>query len=193
MKMLISLDLFLWNNLMPKINADIFKFKPASLLAIFYISLFYLPRKFLINYFRGKEKKIVVDTREVITGNNEVLSKLINAIQCDKNKSKFCGTLSICQTDVYNPNYKYSIGSFRINYQQNGETVNVTIQSKYRFQESSGRITKHLHNWLIIAKNSGRASEFKVQGKCWQTNLQELRLLKLKNQNQKSPKFKLLV
>jgi len=193
MQLLVRLDLFLWNHFMPNVNAGFFRNKLNAALVVVYISFFYLPRKFLLNYFRGNGKTMVINTREAITSNRKAINRLIDELQSDRSEDKDVGTVDICQTDVYHPNYKYSIGSFRINYQRNGEAVNITIQSIYRFQESSKRVTKHLHNLLFTLKNNGKANEFSVQGKCWQTNLQELRLLKEKSQNQKSPNFKLLV
>ncbi|HKI90362.1 MAG TPA: hypothetical protein VKA38_15150 [Draconibacterium sp.] len=193
MKMLLSLDFFLWNHFIPRISAEFFKNKINSSLAMTYISMYKLPRKFLIHYFRGKGQTMNVDSRQLITRNSAVLNKLVTVLQFTDDEKQVGGFLDICQTDVYQPNDKYSIGSFRINYSRIGETVQVNILSNYRFQESPDRITKHLHHWLFTLKNKGKASDFAIEGNNWTIQMNEL--FSMKNQQKLIPDLrgKLLV
>jgi len=185
MKALISLDLYLWNHFIPKIDADFFSNKFNSALAMVYISFFKLPRKYLMNYFRGGGKSLVVDTKQLIVRNPVVLNKLKDALQSDFEKGGVDGSLAIGQTDVSDPNYRYSIGSFRINYTRNDEKVLIKIYSNYRFQKSPDRITKHLHHWLFTLKNRGKANDFEIKGSNWRVQMNEL--TSMENQNKLIP------
>lgn len=192
-KVLLRLDFFLWDYFMPKINTNFFKWKINSFLALVYISIYPLPRKFLINYFRGKEKLMVINSRELIVNNHLIINKFVNKIQSEILVNKVDGTLQVCQIDVDNPNYKYSVGSFIIDYQLDHGKVKVDIHSKYEFKDSPGRITNHLHKWLYALKTKGKAHDFGIKADSWQTDLQELNILKAEHTGKKSPKFKLLV
>ena len=174
MKVLLNLDFYLWNHFVPRISAEFFKNKIYSLLAIAYISIYRLPRKFLLHFFRGEGKTMNVDTRRLITCNTFVLNKLTNVLQLSTDEIQDCGFLDICQTEVYQPGDKYSIGSFRINYSRIDETVQITIHSNYRFQESPDRITKYLHRWLFSLKSKEKANDFAVEGNKWTVQMNEL-------------------
>lgn len=193
MNMLMRLDLYLWNHFIPKINAEFFRSKFNSFLAMAYISLYKLPRKFLLNYIRGKEEIMFIDSKKLIIRNQEVLNKLKETLQSDFERGRFNGSVHICQTNIYDPNYRYSVGSFWIDYAWENEKVKISIRSNYRFQKSPDRITKHLHNWLFTMKNNRNASDFKIEGKEWITDLQELNGLNVNDMNQKTPNLKLLV
>ena len=116
---------------------------------------------------------MTVDTKCLITRNNIVLNKLVNVLQSTDEK-QFRGSLDICQTDIFQPNDKYSIGSFGINYYRSGETVQINIYSNYRFQLSPDRISKHLHHWLFVVKNKGKANDFAIEGNNWTVKMNEL-------------------
>ena len=193
MKMLVALDLYLWNRFIPKINADFFKNKFNSILVMAYISLYRLPRRFLINYFLGRGKVMVVDSKELIIRNPVIFEKLKETIRDDIAKGRTGGSLPVSQTDVYDPVYKYSVGSFNIRYVLVVETIILNIESDYRFQESPERITKYLHNWLYTMKNNGNARDFKIIGIDWITDLNELNTVKVKDTNQKLIKLHVLV
>lgn len=174
MKMLIQFDLYLWNHFIPKIDADFFERKINSILAMLYISLFKMPRKFLFNYFRGEGKTMFVDTRELVTRNQVVLNKLADAVQTDAEKGKSNGSVVIAQTDISDPNYRYSVGSFHLNYKLQDGLVIVKLSSSYRFRNSTDRITKHLHHWLFTLKNKGKANDYAVEGQNWTIPVKEL-------------------
>ncbi len=193
MKILLTLDLFIWNYFIPNINAKIFKNRMIALLALVYVSMFKLPRKFLMNYFRGKGNHIPIDTKEFITGNYAVLNKLIDAISRYNSGGFKDGFLDICQTDVYDPNYKYSVGSFRINYSLSGENVIIAIRSNYGFGLYSDRITKHLHRWLYSLKTKGYTKDFKIEGNAWLISSSKLMSSKIENQVKKSSNFNFLI
>lgn len=188
MNMLLNLDFYLWTHFVPRISESFFKSKINSSLAMAYISLHRLPRRFLLHYFMGKGQAITIDTRQLITRNNSVLNKLVNALQCAVNEKQLVGSLDICQTDIFQPNDKYSVGSFRINYNISGGTVQLDISSNYRFQLSPDRITKHLHRWLFMLKNKGKANDFAITGNNWTVELNEL--TSLGNQLQLIPELR---
>lgn len=170
--MLLKLDFFLWRYFIPRINADFFKSKIHSSLAIVYISLFRWPRKFLIHYFFGKGKKMNVDTKRLITRNSSVLNKLINEMKV--NEERNAGFVEVAQTELYQPNDKYSVGSFRIHYQKLSDTVKISMYSYYRFQEAPDRISRYLHQWLYTLKSKAMASDFAVEGNTWVVRLGQL-------------------
>ncbi|MCG6187093.1 hypothetical protein [Maribellus maritimus] len=190
MKLLMSIDLYLWNHFVPKISEDFFKRKFNSVLAMLYISLFKLPRKFLINYFRGQGKSMVVDTQKLVVENETVLNKLKSSVQQSYRTIQKSGSLFISQADVCNPTYKYSIGSFGINYKFKGATVEVNMHSNYRFQESPDRITRRLHHWLFTLN---KTNDFEIVGNNWTTSVNELLSLTSEKQQKNEPKLKLLV
>lgn len=193
MKMSVTLDLYLWNHFIPKISIDFFRSKFNAVLVMAYVSLYRLPRKFLINYFLGKGKVMVVDSKELITRNPVVFEKLKGTLRSDISKGRVGGSLHISQTDVYNPIYKYSVGSFNIKYLLIGEAVILTIESDYKFQKSPERLTKYLHNWLYTLKSNGNAQDFEIIGIDWITDLNELILLQPEKVVVKIPRLKLLV
>ena len=174
MNILLSLDFYMWNHFVPRISAEFFKNRFNSSLALAYISVYRLPRKFLLHYFRGKGQTMNVGTRRLITRNTAVLNKLVNVLKLSADDKQDSGVLDICQTEIYQPGDKYSIGSFRINYFRIDETVQLTIHSNYRFQESPDRITKHLHHRLFSLKSKEKASDFAVEGNKWTVQMNEL-------------------
>lgn len=174
MKMILSLDTYLWNHIIPKIDKNFFRYKFNSVLAVTYISLYHLPRKYLVNYFNGKGKTLFLDTQKLIMNNQVVLNKLIETIQSDVKYGRTEGALAIGQTYISDPNYRYSLGSFQLKYLIVENTVQINIQSNYRFQESPDRITKYLHHWLFSLKNKGKANDFAIEGNNWTVQMNDL-------------------
>jgi len=170
--MLLKLDFFLWRCVIPRINADFFKNKMNSTLAIAYISLFRFPRKFLIHYFFGKGKKMKIDTRRLISRNRAVLKKMVN--EMGQNEKQNAGCIDFAQTELFQPNDRYSVGSFRIHYQKESETVKIRLYSYYHFQEAPDRITRYLHHWLHTLKSKGWARDFTVEGNTWKVRVDQL-------------------
>ena len=193
MKLLMSIDFYLWNHWIPKMNEDFFKQRLNSIVVIMYISLFNLPRKFVLNYIYGKGKSMVIDTKKLITQNNEVLTSLKHSVQQSIKRGQANGAIDICQTEIYNPNYKYSLGSLTINYTLNGEIVKLSIWSRYRFQNSPERITRHLHHWLFALKEKGKTADFDVIGNDWIIRTNQLLSLEAKKQYPNQPRLKVLV
>lgn len=189
MNILSTFDLYLWNYYVPKISEENFKNRMFCLFAMAYISVFKLPRKFLINYFRGNGKEMVIETSKLIVSNYVVFNKFFEAISTSINKGLTEGSLNICQTDVHDPNYKYSIGSFTINYSLNGESIEIIVNSGYHFQLYPNRLTKHLHSWLYSLTNNGYAMKFKIKGNPWTTSFSELVSAKVSNKPKKHPKY----
>lgn len=189
MKILSTFDLYLWNYYVPKINEENFKNRMFRFFAMAYISVFKLPRKFLTNYFQGNGKEMVIETSKLIVSNYVVFNKFFEAISTSISKGLTEGSLNICQTDVHDPNYKYSIGSFTINYSLYGESIEITVNSGYHFQLHPNRLTKHLHSWLYSLTTKGYAMNFKIKGNTWTTSFAELASAKVSNKPKKHPKY----
>ncbi len=100
MKILMNLDFYLWNHFVPGISTDFFKRRYNSVLALLYVSLFKLPRKFLLNYLKGNGKAMVLDTQELITRNYEVLNKWKHSVQLAMEERQKRGVLSVSQVDI---------------------------------------------------------------------------------------------
>ena len=143
-------------------------------MAMVYISIYRLPRNFLIHYVWGNGQTLNVNTQSLITRNTVVLNKLKNVLQLSAEKKQVSGFVDIFQTEIYQPGDRYSIGSFRLNFSRIDETVQLNIRSNYRYQESSDRITKHLHQWLFSFENKGKASGFAIEGNNWSVQINEL-------------------
>ncbi len=193
MKILMNLDFYLWNHFVPGISTDFFKRRYNSVLALLYVSLFKLPRKFLLNYLKGNGKAMVLDTQKLITRNYEVLNKWKHSVQLAMEERQKRGVLSVSQVDICNPNYKYSIGSFSVNYFIKDGIVVTNIQSVYRFQNNPDRITKHLHNWLFSLRNKGITNDFDIIGIEWKIGLNELNSLIPEKYIEKHHRLKVLV
>lgn len=192
MKILPTLDLFLCNYFVPNISEKNFKNRIFCLLALAYISAFKLPRKFLINYFRGNGNDMVIDTRKLILNNDLVFNKFFEAISTSLSQGSTEGSLDICQTDVHDPNYQYSIGSFTINYSFHGDSIETTADSGYHFHPYPDRLTKHLHSWLYTQTVKGSARNFKIKGNPWTTSFSELASAKVRHKPGRHPKFTVL-
>ncbi len=188
MKILTTFDLYLCDYFLPKISEENFKNRIFCLFAITYISVFKLPRKFLINYFRGNGKEMVIETRKLIISNYVVFNNFFEAISTSINKGLTEGSLNICQTDVHDPNYRYSIGSFTINYSLYGESIEINVNSGYNFQPYPDRLTKHLHRWLYSMTTKGYVMNFKIRGNSWTTSFSELASAKVSNTPKRFPK-----
>ena len=193
MKTVSTFDLYLWNLYVPKLSEESFKNRLVCLLAVSYISVYKLPRKCLVNYFRAKGSDMVIDSDEVIMNNQEVLNQLTEAIGSSKRNGSTAGSLRICQTDVHKPNYKYSIGSFTINYLIHDESIEISIKSGYHFQLNPDRLTRHLHSWFHLLTTKGHAKSFEIKGNSWTTSFPELLAAKKKKKAERQPKLSLLI
>jgi hypothetical protein len=173
---------------MPKLKEKSFKNRMLCFVALAYISMFKLPRKFLVNYFRGKGKAMIVDTNKLILSNNIVLDKFAEAITSAKKNGSTKGYLRICQTDVHDPNYKYSIGSFTIQYSIHDESIEAAIESGYHFKHNPNRLTRHLHSWLFSLATKGYAKSFNVKGSLMTLTFSELDAAKINSKPGRQPK-----
>ena len=172
--MLFTLNLYIWKYILPSLKQDLFKSKLFSVLTLLYISLFSIPRKFLLHYFFGKGKHFQVDTQKLISENSLVYQK-INSELFSITKRNKSGVLRISQTDLFNPQYRYSIGSFEISYSIENEKVVLRAASKYRYGQNNNRLSMHLHNWLNQIAQNGRANDFRIIGTEWSIDLLEFR------------------
>lgn len=188
MKISTTFDLYLCDYFLPKVSEDSFKNRIFCLFALTYISVFKLPRKFLINYFRGNGKEMVIESKKMIISNYVVFNRFFEEISTSRNKGFTKGAMSICQTDVHNPNYRYSVGSFTINYSLNGGSIEISVNSDYNFKPNPDRLTKHLHSWLYSMTTKGYAMSFKVRGNSWTTSFSELASIKDSNKPKRMPK-----
>ncbi len=182
---ILTIDLFLWKYLIPYLNPHIFKSKIISVAAIFYISCFKLPRKFISHYFKGNGQDLNIDSKEIIMKNPLVYDKLISAILETQKPGQFENTLRINQSCVCNPIYRYSVGSFDIFYSFSDELINISTSTKYMFLNNSSRITKYLHNWLFSLKEKGYANDFDVIGNQWTLTYSELLSIKTEDRFRK--------
>jgi len=183
-----TFDLYLTDYLLPKVSEVSFKNRVFCLFAMTYISIFKLPRKFLINYFRGNGKEMVIESKKLIISNHVVFNKIFEEISDSINKGLTKGSINICQTDVYEPNFRYSIGSFTIYYSLNGESIEINVKSDYNFKSYPERLTKYLHSWLYSMSIKGYAMNFKIRGNSWTTSFSELASTKESNKPKRIPK-----
>ena len=172
--MLFTLNLYIWKYILPSLKQDLFKSKLFSVLTLLYISLFSIPRKFLLHYFFGKGKHFQVDTQKLILENPLVYREINSSILSSAGINP-SGVLRISQTDLFNPQYRYSIGSFEINYSIENEKVVFRTASKYRYGQNNNRLSMHLHNWLNQIAQNGRANDFRIIGTEWSIDLLEFR------------------
>ena len=172
-------DFLLWKYIVPGFRPEIFKSKFFSLMAVIYISFYNEPRKFLRHYFTGKGKILSVETKSIITGNSAVFDMLISEINNAKKEKKTSGNFYVGQVHVYNPNHKYSVGSFNVNYSLNEKSLSVRINSDYRFTQNNSRITRHLHNWLYSYQQKGCAQNFNIEGDVWKLEFSDVSTIKV--------------
>ncbi|MBL1215522.1 MAG: hypothetical protein HND52_19305 [Ignavibacteriae bacterium] len=169
-----NLNLYLWKYILPAIKQDFFKSKIISFFTLFYISIFSLPRKFLIHFFFGKGSDYIIDTEKMILENPLVYQKLNSALN-DNFKNETKGVVHFSQIDLYNPQYRYSIGSFEVNYSIENNNIDFQVTSIYRYGRNNDRLSKHLHNWLNGFAKSGGANDFRIVGTEWSIHLLEFR------------------
>jgi len=96
-----------------------------------------------------------------------VYDRLISAIEASKKNNSLHDQISISQTIVSHPNYKYSVGSFIISYAFKKEMIRINVQSRYQFTPNNDRITQYLHNWLVDLMDKGNANNFKIESDTW--------------------------
>jgi hypothetical protein len=179
MRILLTIDFMLWKYFIPRLSASAFKSKLVSLCAMAYVSIYKMPRKFLVHYFKGNGKSLHINSQTLITGNVLVHEKLIKAVSRSRQRGEESGELKISQALVYRPNDKYSVGSFTVHYSVNGESVTVSICSNYSYETNSNRVTKYLHDWLCSLKQKGTAHEFEVIGNPWTVSYAALQSTKI--------------
>lgn len=204
MNALLVLDYYVWKIFVVRIRPAWFRLKPISFLSLLYVSLFPLPRKFLLHYFWGKGSPVKVDTRELVLRNPHILASLkrrledqLNAYQGDarqgdgkqgdgkqgdgkqgdasQGEERLTVTppgsemqrIFIGQHLVSNPNHRYSIGSLNMDYNHSDDLLHISLESEYRFSGNNDRITKYLHQWLNRIRESGAATNFKIEGNVW--------------------------
>jgi hypothetical protein len=172
--MLFTLNLYIWKYILPSLKQDLFKSKIFSLFTLLYISVFSLPRKFLLHYFFGKGKQFQVDTQKLISENPLVYQKIKSELFSLSNRDK-SGVLRVSQSDLFDPQFRYSIGSFEINYSVENEKVVFRAASKYRYGQNNNRLSMHLHNWLNQFAKNGQANDFQIIGTDWSIDLLEFR------------------
>ena len=172
--MLLTLNLYIWKYILPSLKQDYFKSKIFSLFTLLFISVFSLPRKFLLHYFFGKGKLFQVDTQKLISENPLVYQKM-NSELFSLTKSNKSGVLRISQTQLLDPQYRYSIGSFEINYSLENDAAVFRAESKYRYGKNNNRLSMHLHNWLNQFAKNGRANDYWIIGTEWSIDLLEFR------------------
>ena len=176
MKLLLSIDFIIWKYFVPTINMNLFKSKMMSVLALVYISFYRLPRKYLLHYLRGKGKVMVVNTQDLLIENPIVFSKLIREISKAESQGLKKGQLPISQTEVHNPQYKYSLGSFVVDYSLQDRRASISVHSNYHYAENNDRLTKYLHHWLYSFKQKGKVHDFEVEGKPVLVSVNDLKL-----------------
>lgn len=160
--MLIALDNIIWSKFFPKIKIIHFENKLICYTSLLYLCLFSLPRKFILHYFFGKGGEKIIDTKYLIYSNPFIRKKVIEYLKLTNNN--FSGNIHFSQTQLSNPNHRYSIGSFTLFYTLNNNILSFSLKSYYRFHEHTNRITKHLHNWLFNLKEKGYANDFLIYG-----------------------------
>lgn len=160
-----TIDNYLFNTIAAKLNPRFFKFRPLQIFAIAYISLFPLPRKFLIHYFKGNGRKLLVKTKNVILSNPLVLSEITRQINKVDDESFKC--IPINQRYLSDPNYRYSIGSFNLNIKLTDNVITLYLTSEYKYTTNTNRVTQYIHNWLNAFCYRGIANTFLVEGTSW--------------------------
>ena len=180
LKSISVLDYYLWKYLVPELKPAVFKLKFMSLLALLYIALFPLPRKFLKNYFLGKGKSITIDSKSIIQNNPEVLDLLKNTITGSQKNLIASGALDVSQLLLSDPNYRYAFGSFRIRFVMYKESVRLRVISTYNFDKDNDRITRHLHGWMHSLNEKKRAHDFDIHGTEWAFQTADLKTIRPK-------------
>ncbi len=192
MNALYAIDRYLWKNRIPSINPEWFRSRLFSSLAIFYISLYPQARKFMRHYLGGNGSDIHISTKQLLSSNPAVIDMIKSQIDTEGRGSDKEGILEIGQDKVNHPNYKYSVGSFILNYSISGDNVRLRASSIYRWERNTSRITHHLHNRMSDLKDSGSAKNFNVVGDEWNISLKEFSSLELKDRFRDYMNFNIL-
>lgn len=184
MNALVVLDYYVWKFLIVRSRPAWFKTKLFSLAALLYVSVFPLPRKFLLHYFRGKGQSMKVDTRELILRNQQVLDILKRSLKNTENEQAVNGQqendgknkirIPIGQHLVNTPDHRYSIGSLTLLCETDGEWLRICMKSHYRFSGDHDRITRYLHRWMDKLRENGTADSFNIEGNTWTISRQSL-------------------
>lgn len=151
-----------------------------SLLTLLYITLFPLPRKFLKNYFLGKGKTFAIDSKSVILNNPEVLDLLKNTVKNRQTIQIASGVIDVSQLLLTDPNYRYALGSFQIQFTRHKESLRLKVISNYNFDKDNDRITRHLHSWMHSMNEKKRANDFDIHGTEWAFQTSDLETIRPK-------------
>ncbi|WP_299578168.1 hypothetical protein [uncultured Sunxiuqinia sp.] len=138
------LDLLVWRYLVPMLRPEMFQWKIFQLLAVGYSLCYSMPRRLMKHYFWGQGRPVTVDARELLKDNPHLLPLIQEQTQ-----SKMEGKLTISQLLISDPQWKYSVGSFRLFFKRQAEGVQFQLRSNYEFQPKSARLTGHLHQALV--------------------------------------------
>ncbi len=176
-----TIDLYVWKYLVPKIRTSWFESGFMSAVSLIYISLFPLPRKFLLHYLSAKGTKVEVETEDVLRNNPLVMEKIRQEIWKKKLNGEKNGMLKIPQYLVDQANHRYSIGSFSVHYEIENERVGLRILSDYHFGKDPDRITRYVHRRMFALKEKGKASDFLVKGNEWRMTFEQLSSIKTEN------------
>jgi len=158
-------EYILWSYLITHLKTKHFKNRIVRYLSIIYILQFQLPRKFFWRYIRGNSEVFEVDTQDVLDRNPLVGNSIAKHLKSGQEQGKTRGSIQIPQILVSDPNYRYSVGSFRLLYRVIDDKVHLKLKSRYAFSNTGERLTKYLHQWLISFKIKGNAADFDVLGK----------------------------
>jgi len=169
-----TIDYLLWKYLVPLFRPWYFRSKLFSSIAVGYISVYRMPRDFIRHYFRGQGESLDISTKDMITGNPGVYDLVAETFLKLKSGANAEGKLVVGQPLVNNPQFKYSVGSFMIQYQVENGVAKLSVSSWYRYSPSNDRITKYLHRRLNRHERSGDACAFEIRGDEWRFPVKEL-------------------
>jgi len=192
MELLLKTDRFLWRRVVPLLQPGFFRMKLISALSLFYISLYKMPRKFLLHFLVGKGTPLHVSTREVVTGNPEVYDEVIEWASRSINRDGAQADLFVSQVKVNNPAHKYSVGSFSLKCQVESGRISLTLRSRYSYMKHCNRLTRHLHHWMNRMNENNRAAAFDVEGDTWTLSMEELKETDTRNDIRKYMNYNVL-
>lgn len=152
-----KIDVLVWKYLVPRLHINMFRNKIIQIMAIMYLSCYSLPRRFFLHYLRGTGSPMIIDGSQLI-GDNPHLLAMIR----DHAKHKQKGTIRISQKAVSDPKWKYSVGSFILDFNRHDNGLEIFLSAKYSYREETSRLTRYLHNALTRSK---KTKDFSITGK----------------------------
>ena len=150
-----KIDLLIWKYIVPVLHINTFKNKAIQFLAIGYILCYSLPRRFFLHYLLGNGSAMMIDGAAIMKENPHLLAILGDEVRHRQN-----GSIHISQKAVSDPKWKYSIGSFRLDFSRHANALELSLTSAYNYKKDTSRLTKHLHCFLASSK---RAKDFSVR------------------------------